>query len=309
MTTLDGTSKLAAEGGALRAGPARTVRRPFRLGWWQRPGNVQLAIGLALTVPVVIVAIGAPWIATHDPNAVDLTARLLPPAWQEGGSPEYLVGTDQLGRDIFSRLIYGARISLIVGTVASVVSGFIGVTIGLVSGYFRGRFDSMVMGLAEVQQSFPFLALAIVLGAVMGRGLVNILIVLVIGGWILFARVVRGEAMAITQRQFIDGARALGAGNIRIMLRHVLPSARSSILIILTFNFAWFIIAEASLSFLGLGVDPSTPSWGQMLSDSRNYLAIAWWFPAFPGISLLALVLGVNLLGDGLQDRWDPNLR
>ena len=311
MTTLDGRSELAAEGGALQADPmdVPTESGSYQLAWWRRPGSLQILIGLLLTIPIVILAVGAPWIAPHPPDGIELVDRLLPPAWQDGGSAEYLFGTDNQGRDILSRVIYGARVSLIVGTVATIASGFIGVAIGLVAGYVRGRFDSIVMGFAEVQQSFPFLALAIVLGAVIGRGLGNILIVLVIGGWILFARVVRGEAMAMAQRQFIDGARALGASNVRIMLRHILPNVRSSIIIILTFNFAWFIIAEASLSFLGLGVDPSTPSWGQMLSDSRNYLSTAWWFPAFPGIALVSLVLGVNLLGDGLQDRWDPYLK
>ncbi len=312
MTTLDGRSELAAEGGALQADPMDVAAQDtgsYRLPWWRRPGSLQIVIGLLLTVPIVILAVGAPWLAPHPPNGIELVDRLLPPAWQEGGSSEYLLGTDNQGRDILSRVIYGARVSLIVGTIATIASGLIGVAIGLVAGYVRGWFDSIVMGLAEVQQSFPFLALAIVLGAVLGRGLGNILIVLTIGGWILFARVVRGEAMAMAQRQFIDGARALGAGNLRIMLRHILPNVRSSIIIILTFNFAWFIIAEASLSFLGLGVDPDTPSWGQMLSDSRNYLSTAWWFPAFPGIALVSLVLGVNLLGDGLQDRWDPYLK
>lgn len=311
MTTLDGRSELAAEGGALQADPMHVTAESgtFHLAWWRRPGSLQILIGLLLTIPIVILAVGAPWLAPHPPDGIELVDRLLPPAWQEGGSAEYLLGTDNQGRDILSRVIYGARVSLIVGTVATIASGLIGVSIGLVAGYVRGRFDSIVMGFAEVQQSFPFLALAIVLGAVIGRGLGNILIVLVIGGWILFARVVRGEAMAMAQRQFIDGARALGASNLRIMLRHILPNVRSSIIIILTFNFAWFIIAEASLSFLGLGVDPSTPSWGQMLSDSRNYLSTAWWFPAFPGIALVSLVLGVNLLGDGLQDRWDPYLK
>lgn len=312
MTTLDGRSELAAEGGALQADPLdvpSTESGSYRMAWWRRPGTLQILIGLFLTVPIVVLAIGAPWIAPHEPNDIDLVSRLLPPAWQEGGSAEYLLGTDNLGRDILSRVIYGARVSLIVGGITTIISGLIGVSIGLVSGYFRGKFDSIVMGFAEVQQSFPFLALAIVLGAVIGRGLDNIILVLVIGGWILFARVVRGETMAMSQRQFIDGARALGASNLRIMLRHILPNVRSSIIIILTFNFAWFIIAEASLSFLGLGVDPSTPSWGQMLSDSRNYLGTAWWFPAFPGMALVMLVLGVNLLGDGLQDRWDPYLK
>ncbi|MDQ4038524.1 MAG: ABC transporter permease, partial [Actinomycetota bacterium] len=171
MTTLDGRSELAAEGGALQADPMDVAAQDtgsYRLPWWRRPGSLQIVIGLLLTVPIVILAVGAPWLAPHPPNGIELVDRLLPPAWQEGGSSEYLLGTDNQGRDILSRVIYGARVSLIVGTIATIASGLIGVAIGLVAGYVRGWFDSIVMGLAEVQQSFPFLALAIVLGAVLG---------------------------------------------------------------------------------------------------------------------------------------------
>jgi len=285
--------------------PAAAVR-PRRV---RAAGRLQITIGLVLVVPIVLVAIFAPLLTPVDPNAIDLAHRLAPPAWSAGGTSSHLLGTDHLGRDMLSRVIYGARVSLVVGGLAVLGAGLIGVTIGLLAGYFRGVFDAIVTMIAEIQQSFPFLALAIVVVAAIGRGVTNIVAVLIIGGWILFARVVRGEAMSISRRQFVDGARALGAGHIRILLRHILPNVRSSIIVITTFNFAWFIITEASLSFLGLGVDPNTPSWGQMLSDSRNYLALAWWYPAFPGIALVALVLGANMLGDGLQDRWDPYLK
>lgn len=275
----------------------------------RRAGRTQIIVGLVLVVPIVLVAIFAPLLAPHDPNAIDLAHRLTAPAWVSGGTADHVLGTDHLGRDMLSRVIYGARISLLVGGLAVLGAGLVGVAIGLLAGYFRGVFDAIVMMIAEIQQSFPFLALAIVVVAAIGRGVGNIVAVLIIGGWIMFGRVVRGEAMSIAKRQFVDGARALGASHARIILRHVLPNVRSSIIVITTFNFAWFIIAEASLSFLGLGVDPSTPSWGQMLSDSRSYLALAWWYPAFPGIALVALVLGANMLGDGLQDRWDPYLK
>jgi peptide/nickel transport system permease protein len=288
---------------AIRAPAALRTRRV------RRAGRLQITVGLVLVVPIVLVAIFAPLLAPHDPNAIDLAHRLAPPAWSAGGTSGHLLGTDHLGRDMLSRVLYGARVALLVGGLAVVGAGLVGVTIGLLAGYFRGVFDAIVTMIAEIQQSFPFLALAIVVVAAIGRGIANIVAVLIIGGWILFARVVRGEAMSIARRQFVDGARALGAGHTRILLRHILPNVRSSIIVITTFNFAWFIITEASLSFLGLGVDPNTPSWGQMLSDSRNYLALAWWYPAFPGIALVALVLGANMLGDGLQDRWDPYLK
>lgn len=301
---------LVGEAVPVAARPAASPSAPPRgMRWWRRPGNLQLVVGVVLVAPIVIMAVAAPLIAHSDPEAADLLAKLTPPFWQDGGSTKHLLGTDQLGRDLFSRVVYGARVSLIVGCLAAIGSGIIGVVIGLFAGYFRGPFDTVVTGIADIQQSFPFLALAIVLGAVIGRGTGKLALILIIAGWILVARVVRGETAAIAQRQFIESARALGAGHLRIMFRYILPNIRSSIIIITTFNFAWFIIAEASLSFLGLGVDPSIPSWGQMLSDSRNYLVLAWWFPTFPGLALVALVLGVNLLGDGLQDRWDPYLR
>jgi peptide/nickel transport system permease protein len=283
--------------------------RPRNMRWWKRPGNLQILVGVVLVVPFVVLALTAQWVSPHDPNTIDLVNRLAPPAWDPRGSAEHILGTDHLGRDLLSRLIYGARVSILVGVVSVVGAGLIGVVIGMLAGYFRGVLDTVVTAIAEIQQSFPFLALAIVVVAAVGRGLANIIGVLILGGWILFARVVRGETMSISQRVFVEGARAIGCGHTRIMARHILPNVRAAVIIIASFNFAWFIIAEASLSFLGLGVDPSTPSWGQMLSESRNYLALAWWYPAFPGLVLVALVLGANLLGEGLQDRWDPYLR
>jgi peptide/nickel transport system permease protein len=276
---------------------AEPVRRQRRIG-------ALFIFAVAWIVLIGLAAIFANWLPIQSPTDMDLLAKRAAPF-----SDGHLLGTDHLGRDILSRVIYGARVSLVVGGLAVLGAGLIGVTIGLLAGYFRGVFDAVVTMIAEIQQSFPFLALAIVVVAAIGRGVTNIVAVLIVGGWILFARVVRGEAMSISRRQFVDGARALGAGHTRILLRHILPNVRSSIIVITTFNFAWFIITEASLSFLGLGVDPDTPSWGQMLSDSRNYLALAWWYPAFPGIALVALVLGANMLGDGLQDRWDPYLK
>jgi peptide/nickel transport system permease protein len=283
--------------------------RPRNLRWWKRAGNLQILVGVILVTPFVVLAITAQWASPHDPNAIDLVDRLAPPAWDPRGSAEHILGTDHLGRDLLSRLIYGARVSILVGVISVVGAGLIGVVIGMLAGYFRGVLDAIVTAVAEIQQSFPFLALAIVVVAAIGRGLGNIIAVLILGGWILFARVVRGETMSISQRVFVEGARAIGCSHIRIMRRHILPNVRAAVIIIASFNFAWFIIAEASLSFLGLGVDPSTPSWGQMLSESRNYLSLAWWYPAFPGLVLVALVLGANLLGEGLQDRWDPYLR
>jgi peptide/nickel transport system permease protein len=282
------------------AGPSRRPRRA---------GRAQIIVGLVLLVPIVVAALGAPLLTSQDPTLVSVGERLQPPSWVEGGSPGHLLGTDQLGRDIYARVLYGSRVSLIIGLTAVVGSGVIGVLIGLVVGYYKGWLDSILMGYADIQQSFPFLALAIVIVAVLGAGLTNLLIVLIIGGWILYARVVRAEVLSIREKDFIEGAKSIGASDSRIMFSHLLVSVRSPIIIISTFNFAWFIIAEASLSFLGLGVDPSTPSWGAMMADSRSYLNIAWWFPLFPGLALIGCVLGANLLGDGLRDKWDPRMR
>jgi peptide/nickel transport system permease protein len=275
----------------------------------RRVGLIQSLVGLCLLVPIVLAGVAAPALTSQDPGRVDMGARLTPPSWSEGGEPEHPLGTDHLGRDIWARVLFGARVSLMVGFAAVVASGLIGVAVGLPVGYYKGWLDTVVMGFADIQQSFPFLALAIVVVAVLGAGLGNLLIVLTLGGWILYARVVRAEVLSLSEKDFVEGARAAGASDLRIMLRHLLPNVRSNIIIISTFNFAWFIVAEASLSFLGLGVDPSTPSWGSMLADSRSYLSAAWWFPTFPGLALIACILGANLLGDGLRDLWDPRTR
>ncbi len=275
----------------------------------RRVGLIQSLVGLCLLVPIVVAGIAAPALTSKAPTQVSVGERLKPPSWAEDGAPGHIMGTDHLGRDIYARTLYGARVSLIIGFAAVVASGAIGVAIGLIVGYYRRWLDTAIMGFADIQQSFPFLALAIVVVAVLGPGLRNLLIVLTLGGWILYARIVRAEVLSLREKDFIEGARSVGASDLRIMVRHLLPNVRSNIVIISTFNFAWFIVAEASLSFLGLGVDPSTPSWGSMLSDSRTYLNVAWWFPTFPGVALIGTILGANLLGDGLRDLWDPRTR
>jgi peptide/nickel transport system permease protein len=266
-------------------------------------------LGLIVLGLVAVVGLTAPLLAPSDPGTVGLLQRLKPPMWVEGGAAAHPLGTDHLGRDMLSRLLYGARVSLIVGIVAVVGSGLIGVTLGLVAGYYRGMLDDVIMRVADVQQSFPFLALAIAVVAVLGPGLNNLILVLAVTGWVLYARVVRAEVLSLREKEFIEAARSAGASDARIMSRHVLPNVLSAVVIIGTFNLAYFIIAEASVTFLGLGVDPTTPSWGMMLSDSRNYLQVAWWYPSFPGLALMLTVLGANLLGDGLRDVWDPRMQ
>ncbi len=287
------------------AAPALRRSRPLV----QRRGAGLVLLGLGILALTTLVALGAPLIASADPGRVSPIDRLKPPAWLPGGSPVHLLGTDQLGRDLFARLVYGARVSLLIGTVAVLGSGLLGVALGLVAGYYRGRTDAIVMRVADIQQAFPYLALAIAVVGVLGASLQNLMIVLAVTGWILYARVVRAEVLSLREKEYIEAARALGCSDARIMLRHVLPNVISPVIVVATFSFATMIIAEASLTFLGLGVDPTVPSWGTMLSDSRNYLQVAWWYPTFPGLALMLVVVGANLMGDGLRDMWDPRIQ
>jgi peptide/nickel transport system permease protein len=265
-------------------------------------GNSPLAMA-ALVVLALFVAFGvfAPLFAPQDPNAQELAARLQPP-FSEG----HVLGTDGLGRDVLSRLIYGSRISLVVGFTAVLLSAVLGIVVGLVSGYVGGWVDSLFMRIVDAWLAFPFLLLAIAIVAVLGRGLNNIVIALVITGWVLYARLVRGETLSLREREFVLSARGLGANPLSIMFRHILPNCMAPILVVATLEIGVVIVTEASLSFLGLGAAASEPSWGGMLSDGRAYLTRAWWLATLPGLAIFAVVLAVNILGDGLRDALDP---
>ncbi len=265
-------------------------------------------VGLAVIVASAALATLAPALAPADPARNDLLARLTPPAWITGGSWAHPLGTDTLGRDVVSRLLYGARVSLIVGFSAVVVAGVLGVLLGLVSGYYGGRLDDALMRLGDVQLAFPALVLAIAVLAVVGSGLGNVVLVLGVTGWVTYARIARGETLSLRHREFVEGARALGARDAEILWRHVLPNVLPSITVVATFSVARTIIAEASLSFLGLGIPPPAPSWGAMLDEGRNYLTTGWWLALFPGLAILAVVLGINVVGDWLRDTLDPRL-
>ena len=257
---------------------------------------------------VIVCGIAAPLIAPFDPLEQQFADVLKPPGTQgEGGT--YWLGTDPLGRDLLSRIIYGARISLLVGVLTVVVRGTLGVLIGLVGGYYGGKVDDLLMRIADIQLTLPFLIVAIAVLVVLGPGLGNLIIVLGLTGWVDFGRVVRSETLSLRQRDFVDAARASGASNAYIIRRHILPNTASVILVISTLQVASVIIAEASLSFLGLGVPALTPTWGKEISEGRDYAAIAWWLPTFPGVAIFATVLAINILGDWLRDRWDPRLR
>ena len=258
---------------------------------------------------VTLVALVPAVFAPHSPYDQNLANRLRPPVWLAGGSGDHLLGTDAVGRDVLSRIIYGARVSLLVGIMAVLVSGALGVAAGVLAGYFRGPVDDLIMRVAEVQLSFPFILAAVAIVSVLGAGLRNIIIVLGVTGWTTYARVVRGMTLALRQREFIEGARAIGCSHVRIMLRYVLPNIAGTTMVLATFTLATFIIAESGLSYLGLGVQPPTPTWGGMLADGYLFLRTGWWLTTFPGLVLMLTVLAINVLGDWARDVLDPRLR
>ena len=265
-------------------------------------------LGLIVIAGATAMAILAPALAPADPIKNSLVDRLTPPMWLAGGSARHPLGTDTLGRDVASRLLYGARVSLIVGLSAVVIAGALGVALGLVSGYYRGWPDDALMRLGDVQLAFPVLVLAVAVLAVLGASLANVILVLGVTGWITYARIVRGETLSLRQREFVEAARALGATDHYLLWRHILPNVVAPVTVVATFSVARTIIAEASLSFLGLGIPPPAPSWGAMLDEGRNYITTGWWLALFPGLAILLLVLGINLVGDWLRDALDPRM-
>jgi peptide/nickel transport system permease protein len=297
---------VSVEAGALARSASGDGARVSARARRRTPTAVAAAVVLSL---VCLAAVAAPWLAPHDPREQILERRLLPPAWIDGGTWAFALGADHLGRDILSRLIYGCRVSLLVGVTAVLISGLLGVTLGLVAGYAGGRLDALIMRMVDVQLAFPFILLAIAVVAVLGPGLRNVIIVLGVAGWMVYARVVRGQALALKEKEFVAAARALGAPTSTIIVRHLLPNVLTPAIIVATFAVATTIITEASLSFLGLGVEPTTPTWGSMLSDGRAYIGRAWWLTTFPGLAILLTVLSINVLGDSLRDHLDPRLR
>jgi peptide/nickel transport system permease protein len=254
---------------------------------------------------VVVAAVLGPALAPHDPIAPVITKRFRPPGWTSGDWTHPL-GTDALGRDILSRIIAGSRISLVVGVTAVASSGTIGVIAGLLAGFYGGWIDDAIMRVADIQLSIPFIVLAVAMAAVLGGSLRSIIIILTITGWVLYARIVRSEVLSVKEREFVQAAHAIGTHNPRLIAVHIFPNIRSSIIVVATLEVARMIIAEASLSFLGLGVPPAIPTWGGMIADSRVYLSVAWWAATFPGLAIFCTVLGVNLLGDWLRVTLDP---
>ncbi len=282
--------------------PTRRRRLPDRL-------DVPVVVAALIVLAVVLMAVFAPLISPHDPLAQVLVDRLKPPAWLPGGSSTYLLGTDANGRDILSRIIWGGRTSLQIGVLSVALGASIGVTSGLLAGYRGGWLDLIIGRLADIQQAIPLLILALAVIAVVGSSILNLVLVLGAGSWLYYHRVVRGEVMAIREHPYVEAARAVGAGDWRIVTRHILPNVAGSIVVLVTLEIPQVILFTAGLTFLGLGVPPPTPEWGRLIFEGREYLQTAWWLTLAPAAVLVVTVLGVNLLGDALRDRLDPRRR
>jgi len=272
------------------------------------PSKIPVKVILA-SIPLgmaVLCALFAPWIAPHDPIKADLMARLAPPVFQKGGTWNHILGTDHIGRDVLSRIIYGARISLTIGFVSTMVGFFIGGSLGMISGYFRGWADSIITKMMDIQLSFPFILFTIFVVGITGPKLINIIIICGVTRWVYYARVVRGQVFSLREKEFIEAARGIGCPTRRIILRHIFPNILSSLLVLSTLNIGIIIVLESTLSFLGMGVQPPTPTWGGMLHDGKVYMVQAWWITALPGLAIMIIVLAANIIGDYLSDLTDP---
>jgi peptide/nickel transport system permease protein len=275
--------------------PARRRHLPWRI----------IVPALPVLLAVLVAAL-APWVAPHSPTSGNLALRLKPPAWQEAGAAARPLGTDLLGRDVLSRLVWGTRVSLLIALAATIIGAVVGSAVGLVAGFYRGSVDALLTELIDVQLAFPFVLLAIAVVAVAGPSVPVLVVVLAIGAWVGHARIVRGLVLSLRERDYVQAALALGAGSPRIVVRHLVPEVLSTIIVLATFDVGRIIILESTLSFLGLGVQPPTPSWGSDLRDAAVYVRQAWWTAAFPGFAIMLVVLAINLLGDGLRDWLDP---
>ncbi len=292
------TEALAAAG----ALPVRVAARRRRIPW------LILASG-AFVGALVVIAAAAPWLAPHNPERGSLRARLAAPTLQAADGKAHALGTDHLGRDVLSRIVYGTRVSLTVGFAAVAVGGLVGGTLGLVAGFRGGWLDEVIMTVADAQLAFPFILLAIGIIAVLGPSFPNLVVVVGLSGWVTYARVLRSQVLSIRRREFVDAILALGGSVPRIIVRHILPNVASTLMVIATLELARAIVLEATLSFLGLGIQPPTPSWGGMIHEGREYLDSAWWISVFPGAVLMLTSLVVSRTGDWLRDVLDPTLR
>jgi peptide/nickel transport system permease protein len=292
----------AATGGTavVRPSPRRALRR-LRSFW----RSWKALIGGALLAVIVLAALLAPYVAPHDPLDQRILERLKPPSFA-GGSSQYPLGTDAVGRDVLSRIIFGSRVSLTVGLSAVLIGGTIGLTLGLVSGYYGSSPDMIIMRIADLQLAIPFLVLAIAIITVLKPGLFSIVLVLGLSSWVTYARVARGQVLATRRRDFVEAARAVGGSERRVLVRHVLPNIIAPVIVVATLEVGRMILAEAALSFLGLGVQPPMPTWGGITADGRDYIGTAWWISTLPGVAILLTVMAINFVGDWLRDILDP---
>jgi peptide/nickel transport system permease protein len=267
------------------------------------------AAALTFVAALFVMAAAAPWLAPHDPVRQSLRVRLKPPTMEGPDGRAHPLGTDHLGRDVLSRVIYGSRVSLLIGFAAVCVGSLVGASLGIVAGYRRGVLDTIIMTVADAQLAFPFILLAIGIIAVLGPSFPTLVVVVGLSGWMTYARVLRAQVLVLRSREFVDAIHSLGGSTLRIILRHILPNVLSSLVVIATLELARAIVLEATLSFLGLGIQPPTPSWGGMIHEGREYLDSAWWISTFPGLVLLLSSLVVSRLGDWLRDVLDPTLR
>ncbi len=282
---------------------------PLRLSWRRFRDDRFAMAAAALVLLFVLAALFAPWISPQDPNDSDLLRRLQPPVWMIGGEWAFPLGCDALGRDLLSRIVHGTRISIFIGAAVVLIATAMGIVTGLLSGYLGGWVDSLISRVVDILLAFPYLLFAIGLMAMMGPGLQNIIIALAYKEWVIPCRLVRGETMALRQVEYIEAARAVGASGPYIMLREILPNILSPVIVVSTIRMAHVIILEASLSFLGIGVQPPTASWGSLVADGRSFIWDAWWISTFSGLAILLLVLAINVASQGLRDAFDPRLQ
>ena len=266
-------------------------------------------IPLGIIAVFVLLAILAPLLSPADPHDQSLRNRFKPPVWEEGGSWKYPLGTDRLGRDMLSRIIWGSRVSLAAGVITVLLASAFGAAVGLVAGYYGGRVDAALMRITDATMSFPVILLALILAVTVGPSFTNVVVAIAVILWARYARVIRGQVLTLMQLDFIAQARVAGAGASRIITRHLFPNTLNTLVVLVTLQIGYVIIVEASLSFLGAGIPPPTPAWGSMIAEGREFVTSAWWVSMFPGLAILLVVLAFNLLGDWLRDTFDPKLR
>jgi dipeptide transport system permease protein len=303
------THAVSTNGKSGKSGKSAAPPGPWREFWTAFSANRGAVIGLVVIVVLMLVALFAPWIAPHAPNETNSAVFLLPPAWQQGGSASYLLGTDAIGRDILSRLMHGARLSLSIGVAVVAISVAVGVVLGLVAGFFRGVLEIAIMRLMDIVLTMPSLLMAIVIVAILGPGLVNAMVAVAIVVLPHYVRITRAAVIAEVSRDYVTAARVSGAGTLRLMFREVLPNCAAPLIVQASLGISTAILDAAALGFIGLGAQPPSPEWGTMLADAREFVLRAWWVVTFPGLAILAAVLAFNLLGDGLRDALDPKLK